>query len=296
MKKFLPFLFLFFIQVVNAQQVLEYFTAKNGYESAFDQASTVLMEPKLFFVATTFMDNEVLGELKYDLKTGKANFWLYGFVDGQDTTKKVVVGTFKLFIYFSQVFDPEDIDPGDFPFLNEHYFDNLEWLDSDSANYYFNTCQPYVDFASSGEKPEFFNLGLFYNTNFDELPANIPVWGAYILLTNNKGFIFPAVNIETRQTFCNYLIASIKDKGIAFNAINIIKNGDYLMLSSDDILGDVEINVFSLDGKNIFSKSFFSNGQQESIFVPFSSFSNGIYIIIAKSNKNVGISKISILN
>ncbi|HOK14152.1 MAG TPA: hypothetical protein PK007_04425, partial [Candidatus Kapabacteria bacterium] len=104
MKKLILLLFVLITPVLNAQQLLEYFTAKEGYNSAFDEASSVLLEPKLFFIGTTFMDNEFLGQLRYDLKTGKANFWLYGFIDGQDTTKKIVVGTAKMFVYLSQIF------------------------------------------------------------------------------------------------------------------------------------------------------------------------------------------------
>lgn len=296
MKKLILLLFVLITPVLNAQQLLEYFTAKEGYNSAFDKASSVLLEPKLFFIGTTFMDNEFLGQLRYDLKTGKANFWLYGFIDGQDTTKKIVVGTAKMFVYLSQIFAPEDIDPEDFPYVSEHYFDNLEWFDSDSANIYFNNCQPYLDFANSGEEPEFFNLGLFYNSDFDELPPNIPLWSAYILLPDDNGFISPAVDIETRQTYCNYFITSVNDNKIAFDGINITRNGNYLILSSQDVLENVEINIFSLDGKNVFSKSISSNGQQENVFVPFSGFFNGTYIVIAKSNKHIGVSKVSLFN
>lgn len=296
MKKLLLILFLFFTPLVNAQQITEYFTAKEGYNSAYDEASTVLTEPKLFFIGSMFMYNQIFGQLKYDLTTGKANFWIYGFIDGQDTTKKVVVGTIKMFVYLSQIFSPNEIDPEDFPYVSEHYFDNLEWFDSDSANIYFKTCQPYLDFANSGEEPETFNLGLFYNSDFDELPLNIPMWSAYIQLSGNRGFISPAVDIESRQTFCNYLITSNQDKKFAFDGINIVRNGDYLILSSDDILDNIEINVFSLDGKSVFSKSVFTNGQQENVYVPFSSFINGMYIVIAKSNKQIGVTKINLSN
>lgn len=296
MKKILLVLFLLFSPLVNAQLVTEYFTAKDGYNSAYDEVSTVLIEPKLFFIGSTFMDNQTFGKLKYDLNTGKANFWIYGFVDAQDTTKKIVVGTIKMFVYLSQVFSPDEIDPEDYPYVSEHYFGNLEWLDSDSANTYFKTCQPYLDFVNSGEEPESFNLGLFYNSDFSDFPPNIPIWSAYIQLSNDRGFISPAVDIESRQTYCNYLITSNQDKKFAFDGINIIRNGDYLILSSENVLNNVEINVFSIDGKNVFSKSVFSNGQQENIYVPFSSFINGMYLVIAKSNKQIGVTKINLSN
>jgi hypothetical protein len=295
MKKIILFLvFLASIFSTNAQIPLQYFTAKDGYDAAFDEVSNIFIEPKLFFLGAVFMDNEVLGQLKYDFKTGKANFWIYGFVDNFDTTKKVVVGTMKLFTYMAQVFDPEDIDPNDFPYLSGNYLSDMNWMDSDSANYYFKQCIPYLDFVNSNKQPIAVNLGLFFNTDFEDLPANIPVWAAYIQLSEQGEFISPAVNIDTREVYCSYF-TSVNDYISKINNIYISRNGDYLTLTSSSELNTLDLNIYSLDGRNVFSKVFTSSSNTENIYVPFSSLHNGTYIIIAKNRNNMGVLKLNLI-
>lgn len=278
----------------NAQMPLQDFTAKEGYDAALDEISGTMIEPKLFFIGAVFMYNDVLGYLRYDFNTGKANFWIYGFVDSFDTTKKVVVGTMKLFTYMSQVFDPEDIDPNDFPYLSEHYLSDLNWMDSDSANFYFKQCIPYLDFVNSNKQPIAANLGLFFNTDFEDLPPNIPVWAAYIQLSEQGEFVSPAVNIETREVFCSYF-TSVNDYLSKINNIKIIQNGDYLTLTSNNELNTIELNVYSIDGRNVFSKMLSSTSNTEHIYVPFNTLNNGTYVIVAKNKNNMGILKINLI-
>lgn len=297
MKKFfLMFLFFCLNVTLSNAQLLQYFTAKEGYQSALDEASNSLVEPKLFFIGTTFMNNPFLGQLKYDFKTGKANFWTYGFVDNLDTTKKVVVGTFKMFAFMSQAFPPDDIDPEDFPYLPEHYFSDLTWIDSDTANTYFKQCPQYLDYANSGQEPASLNLGLFYNTMFEELPPNIPLWSAFIELQNNAGFISPSVNLNNFEVYCNYFFTSIKNYLENIDQIKLNLSNNLLEISANEPLTNTEISIYTIDGKLIFNHTLNSVQNREFLYIPVLNIGNGTYMIVAKSRKGFGILKTNITN
>jgi hypothetical protein len=147
---------------VNSQaQILGFFTAKKGLNSATELANSILINPKLVNIITANLPFQIAGfdllfygEYKYSGDSiGMANMWLYTFSPEGDPTslfQVIVVDAFDVLYPFQIEFDFADYGV---EFALDKYIDTNTMLDSDefteglTTDTLFESFQTWLDYG-----------------------------------------------------------------------------------------------------------------------------------------------------
>lgn len=290
-KLLLIFAFLFSANIMMAQFELDEFTALEGYQEASFVASMELISPKLIFVGTQNFDMEASGKVEYNMSNGKSKFWIYAFQEEDEPEKVIAIYSIKYFVIISEVVDPEDFDISEVPINLNYSFNEEELMDSDTANVKLLECQSYKAFVESGAKPDEFKIGMFFNPGYQSYPLNIPVWSAEVIYNNEE--ISSTVDLNTNALYCDVL-SSVENKMKNIQEIEIKVVGNNLQIFSDSN-SEITLDVYSIDGTQLYNSSFENNSAVTDIYIPFDSFSSGTYVVVAKSKNGFGLQKVNVI-
>ncbi len=293
MKRFFSVLLLaacFAVTSASAQVGGEEFSAAEGYATAFEEASALLENPQLTMIGIQNIGDDEGGfSFSYNATNGKATGWIYFFQDANypDITAPIIV--FKYLMFFGSPVQGEEME---FPLPKDSVFAASGWMNSTEANAEFLKCEPYATLVAQNPTPVGLQIGMFYNGFVPELPPYKPFWA--VQYEDSVQSITSAVQLVTKETFCNKVLTSVFESVKNIKIIDITQNNNIIHVSSSKEMLDLELSVFSLDGIEIFNQKVNSQSNNAEINVPLDTYASGSYVVIARSRAGIGTKTIVI--
>lgn len=286
---------LFAITTTYAQFQPDYYLAQEAVESAREEAATVLATPQLIMIGSRSMYIEEMDlDMKFDFNNGKSNAWIYLFRDSADHTKLAGVFMMKYMVVFVPFLVEQDQLELDSNEININVtLDDYSWINSDEAALEFKKCEDFQEFISTYPTPDSTEVGLFPNSDYEYLQENEPYWT--IRVTEKFENVVADVHAVNKELHCRFFTSVLDNIDIKPN-IDLSVNGNNIVLRNISIGEDaVELSIYSLEGSLLFEESISNVSGDVARYFPFDSFSSGSYIVVAKSGKSFGMTKVSVL-
>lgn len=250
------FLCVLAIPALSQQSTTIPITAREAYRVAVDSGATrELASPRLVGINAPDLKNvQILGPVKYDITTGRANLWLFAFRSEVNNEARVY-GVFKSILdnktYAAPIADTAN--------TSQFYMSN-DWKNSDSVPKYFlrnNLMQLYrTQYPDSSAtmlicaNEQALNL----NDNENPFPVDVSIWVGIFNVRNTGVMICAFDAVSGGETYCTSVPTSVEDEvNPTLTALFPNPTSDFLVVRLPESMheGTAVVAIYDIHGTEV---------------------------------------------
>lgn len=266
-------------------QLLNFYTARDGYDTAKLEAAKSIPNPKLVSILATtkasfeFMQQTIQSEI--DTETGNSNMWVYVFRDTIDINMQAAIFVVDISGLGKKVYhaDVNDIIGEESPVNFENLIPTEKWMDSPEMMANLMNEESFSSLINSGKEYEL-GVSLVYDADYGFLTPERTIWGGRIDIEEKSHAC--AVDVESNEVFCADLTSV--EVVTAHDELRIYPNpaSDMITIQTgSSSVCTVDVTVYDAFGRIVMAVDKVIVGEQ--LGLPVSELAAGSYFLVVDS-------------